>query len=112
MSDALISIIESVIAARATAKARSTAPAPAYLVRRFTKAQPPAAQPAAPPPPKPAPAVAPPRPVVAEAPPAPRIALQRLIDGPDSLIRLVLSAEILGPPIALRQQNPWDTPGV
>ena len=112
-----MTIIESVADAAAAAKARraesaaKTPSAPAYLVRRFTKAQPTQPQAAAPAPVKPAPVVAP-RPAVAEAPPAPRIALPRLIDGPDSLISLVLSAEILGPPIALRQQNPWDTPGV
>jgi hypothetical protein len=115
VSDILVSIIESVVDAAASAKARraellsKAGPAPAYLVKRFTQDQPPQQAPA--PPPKPAP-VATPSPVVPEPAPGRHIALRRLFAGPDSLIRFVLGAEILGPPIALRQQNPWDTPGV
>jgi hypothetical protein len=112
MSDILVSIIESVADAAAAARARRSAPAPApaYLVERFTQDQPP--QPAPPPAAKPAPApVAKPRPAPQIAP-AGQIALRRLFADPQSLIRTVLAAEILGPPIALRRQNPWDNPGV
>ena len=118
MSDILVSIIESVADAAAAARARrgevvaKAPPAPAYLVQRFTQDEP---RPQAPAPvsaaiPEP---VVTPRPVAAEAAPAARhIALRRLFADPQSLIRTVVAAEILGPPVALRRQNLWDSPSV
>jgi hypothetical protein len=119
MSDILVSIIESIADAAATAKARraeAAAPAaPRYLVRRFTAAQqqaPAASVPAAPPPAPPIAAELRPVPVAAVPPSQERVSVRKLFASPDSLIRTVVAAEILGPPIALRRQNLWDSPSV
>ena len=109
MSDILVSIIESVADA-AAARVRRSAPVPASLVQRFTEDQP--TKPAAPPPARKAPPTTTSRAAVSPTEPAPPISLGRLFADPQSLIRTVLASEILGPPIALRRQNPWDTPGV
>jgi hypothetical protein len=116
VSDILVSIIESIADAAATAKARRVVPpAPRSLVRRFTAA--PAPQSVAPPvvaPPSAArlPAsepVSPPRVPAA----APRVSLAGLFSGEASILRAVVAAEVLSPPVGLRaRQNLWDPPGV
>jgi len=115
VSDVLLSIIESIADAAAAAKARRVvAPAPRNLVRRFTAAPAPqSVQPPAPVPPNAR------RPVVSEpakplaTAPAPHVSLARLFAGPESVVRAVVAAEVLGPPVGLRpRQNLWEPPGV
>jgi hypothetical protein len=42
----------------------------------------------------------------------PRVGLRRLFASPADVARAVVASEVLGPPIALRSQNPWDGPRV
>lgn len=123
MSDILVSIIESIADAAATAKARRAealaamrpaAPVPRALVRRFMQAPVPQQEREMEPmPADPAPPPAEPLVLLAPAhPPARHLSIRSLFAGPDSLIRTVVAAEILGPPLAMRRQNLWDSPGV
>jgi len=105
VSDFIVSILETVADAAAAAKARRDAaqgqPAPP---RRFERA---------PPPPEPLVQAAPPSQPPVPAALEPRsLEIRRLFAGPESLVRTVVAAEILGPPLALRRQNFWDPPGV
>ncbi|MGH7715691.1 MAG: hypothetical protein ACREML_06790 [Vulcanimicrobiaceae bacterium] len=121
MSDILVSIIENIADAAATARARRAeaisamrAPAPVLqsLAQRFTQTaaeQPEYAQPEPAPPPPPEPVAMLLGPITS---PTRRLSVHRLFAGPESLIRTVVAAEILGPPLALRRQNLWDSPSV
>jgi hypothetical protein len=121
MSDALVSIIESLAGAAAAAAERRQSKVirgkPALAVQPW---QAPPGYPPAPPVVEvagsvPAAAVAsrlqPVTPPV-ESQPAARLNVRGLIGGEDSLIRSIIAAEIIGPPIALRRHNPWDGPSV
>ena len=121
MSDLIVSIIESLAgAAAAAAEWRRTAgtnilrapDAPRYQAWHPREIRPPG--PVVEPVSKAVTQTAPLEPVPEVAAPAAALAFEprSLIAGPHNLLRTILSAEIIGLPIALRRHNPWDDSSV
>jgi len=117
MSDLIVSIVESLAGAAATAAERrrgrdvATAPPPSRSQPQPLNVVVPAAGATIPEPGRVAAASAvarPPKPAL----PARRLDVRQLIDSPQSLLRSVIAGEILGAPLALRRQNLWDDPSV
>lgn len=118
MSDLLLSLVESIAGAVASARERQAAQAQGAAPRPPPSAAPPAparavpmgrvaptAAPAAAPRPS-APALAP------EGAPGRPLDVGAMFATSDRLVQTVVASEILGPPLAMRRQNLWDAPGV